>query len=131
MSARNCPECGGLVASTINVCPHCGYRFEGAVNDYKSSDNTPKSAPRGENPYNSIAWGIISLILFWPCGIVSLIYYLKSDSSWCNGDVAGAQASGATSIRWAKASIWIAVISIVISLLIFFLFFSFALCYEV
>lgn len=25
MAARNCPECGGLVASTINVCPHCGF----------------------------------------------------------------------------------------------------------
>ena len=110
MSARNCPECGGLVASTINVCPHCGHRFE----------ETATTVNRGANPYNSIAWSIVSLFFFWPCGIVSLIYYLKSDSSWCNGDYVGAQTNGATSIRWAKATVWIMVLFIIfISLLMF------------
>lgn len=125
MSARNCPECNGLVASTINVCPHCGYCFDNTSGD----GSTTKYVNRGANPYNSIAWSIVSLILFWPCGIVSLIYYLQSDSRWCNCDIAGAETNGATSIRWAKASVWIAVISFVLAVLIFLLFFSLAL-YE-
>jgi hypothetical protein len=113
MSARTCPECGGLVASTIHVCPHCGYHIDGSA--YAST------AHRGANPYNSIVWSIVALFIFWPCGLVSLIYYLKSDSSWCSGDAVGAQTTGATSIRWAKSTVCIIVISVVFLFLLMLL----------
>ena len=107
MAARNCTECGGLVASTINVCPHCGYQLEDELNHKNSTNNTPQSRSRGENPYNSIAWSIISLIFCWPFGLVSIIYCLKSDSSWCSGDDFSARHYGKTSILWAKIPLWI------------------------
>ena len=107
MAARNCPECGGLVASTINVCPHCGYQLEDTLSPENSKNNTPKGAPRGENPYNSIALSIVAFIFCWPFGLVSIIYCIKSDSSWCSGDDFYARHYGKTSILWAKIPLWI------------------------
>lgn len=107
MAARNCPECGGLVASTINVCPHCGYQLESTFNTDTFTNNSPRGASRGENPYNSIALSIIALIFCWPFGLVSIIYCLKSDSSWCSGDDFYARHYGNTSLLWAKIPLWV------------------------
>lgn len=103
MAARICPECGGLVASTISRCPHCGYILEGPFGSAESCN----AQNCGVNPYNSIGWSIVSLLLFWPCGIASLIYYFKSDNRWQAGDGATAEQYGRSSVRWAKASLWI------------------------
>lgn len=103
MSARNCPECGGLVASTIDVCPHCGYRFV----DSSTYDTAPKSAYRGVNRFNSIGWCIVAMILFWPCGLVSFIYYFKSDQCFNSGDMDGAEYYGSVSLKWAKSTLWL------------------------
>lgn len=65
MTARQCPECGGLVASTIEACPHCGHIMSNVTCDASS---------RGENPYNSLGWVILAIFLFWPLGLVSLYY---------------------------------------------------------
>lgn len=98
MSARTCPECGGLVASTINVCPHCGHFMP-------TDSTTQRPIITTENPHNSIAWCIIATILFWPLGIVAFIYYFKSDSCWQAGNQSGAELYGRNSIRFAKLSI--------------------------
>lgn len=100
MAARNCPECGGLVASTINVCPHCGFVF----ND---SEATRASRSQVPNPYTSLVWAIFALVFFWPCGVVSLVYYFKSDTCWQNGDIFYAEHYGKTSTTWAKVPVWI------------------------
>ena len=97
MSARNCPECGGLVASTINVCPHCGYSMSAGGAKYANAT--------AENPYNSIVWCIISVLLFWPLGVAAIIYYFKSDSCWQVGNQQGAELYGRRSISFAKWSI--------------------------
>lgn len=31
MSVLKCPECGGMVSSTCDACPHCGYRIKPKV----------------------------------------------------------------------------------------------------
>lgn len=100
MAARNCPECGGLVASTINVCPHCGFIF----ND---SEATRASRSQAPNPYTSLVWSIVALVLFWPAGVVSLVYYFKSDTSWEGGNIFYAEHYGKTSVTWAKVPVWI------------------------
>ena len=99
MTARPCPECGGLVASTINQCPHCGYNIGVA-------DGSPRME-RSENPYNSLAYVIIAIILFWPLGLISLYYHVKSDDRWSAGDVKGAELYGGNSRRFANIAIYL------------------------
>lgn len=109
MSARRCSECGGLVASTINVCPHCGHYMP-------AEGSTQQRANLGENPYTSLAWCIISLLFFWPLGIVAFIYYFKSDNCWNVGNQAGAEQYGKQSIRFARLTVWLFVITIVLGM---------------
>lgn len=103
MVARKCPECEGLVASTINVCPHCGYRF--SVEAYCVS-NQP-AINYSENPNVSLAYVVCAFILFWPFAVVSLLYYIKSNSRWRVGDEAGAKYYGSISILWARIALWL------------------------
>lgn len=104
MAARNCPECGGLVASTINVCPHCGFIFNDST---PSSPSTNTRNGQSPNPYTSLVWSIVALVLFWPAGVVSLVYYFKSDTSWEDGNIFYAEHYGKTSVTWAKVPVWI------------------------
>lgn len=104
MAARNCPECGGLVASTINVCPHCGFILNDGISRKSLNRGYKEQSP---NPYTSLVWSIVSLVLFWPCGVVSLVYYFKSDTSWQSGDQFYAEQYGKNSITWAKVPLWI------------------------
>ena len=118
MSARTCPECGGLVASTINTCPHCGH--------FMAGDGQPQqSAISVENPHTSIAWCIISVLLFWPLGVIAFIYYFKSDNCWEKGDQAGAERNGRASLRFAKYSVWFLIITILLGISIPFCILSF------
>ena len=114
MPARNCPECDGLVSSTINVCPHCGYSFVNV--DVIKERNYVNM---GTNPYNSLFMSVVTLILFWPCGLVSLIYYFKSDRCWEMGNEEGAKSYGKSSMRWALS------IFIILILLFFLVVISF------
>ena len=108
MTARNCPECNGLVASTIDICPHCGYRF-GAE---------PKSAQaRGVNPYNSLVWSVVGLIFVPLFGLISIIFYLMSDGRWSTGDAAEAERYGRWSIQFVKIPILVFIAFIAIFLL--------------
>ena len=107
MSARNCPECGGLVASTIDTCPHCGH--------YMPVDGGAQQAPVvGDNPHTSLVWCIVAVFLFWPLSLVSFYYYFKSYDCWLKRDQAGAERNGYESIRFAKYSVWAFVISLVL-----------------
>ena len=79
------------------------------------TDDEPKREPVVvENPHTSIAWSIISVFLFWPLGIISFIYYFKSDQAWSMGNQSVAERNGRDSIRFAKYSVWALVICIVL-----------------
>lgn len=109
MSARTCPECGGMVASTITTCPHCGH--------FMPADGQPyQNTIVAENPHTSIAWCIISVLLFWPLGVIAFIYYFKSDNCWQRGDQAGAERNGRDSIRFAKYSVWFLIITVLLGI---------------
>lgn len=111
MTARNCPECNGLVASTIDICPHCGYRF-GAE---------PKSTQtRGINPYNSLVWSVVGLIFVPLFGLISIIFYLMSDGRWSAGNAAEAERYGRWSIQFVKIPI-LAFIAFIAIFLLFIL----------
>ena len=110
MTARPCPECGGLVASTLNQCPHCGYHIGIA-------DSSPKME-RGENPYNSLAYVILAIILFWPLGLVSLYYHIKSDDKWAVGNRAVAELYGNNARRFAKYSIYAVILFLILGLFV-------------
>lgn len=124
MAARVCNECGGLVASSLSVCPHCGHILGRTMNEGQTSSNTSDYGPAGQqprgsvNPYNSLGWPIVALILFWPCAIASFIYYAKSDEEWGRGNVADAQHYGQLSKKWGKATIWIYIVPLILLVLI-------------
>lgn len=125
MAARVCNECGGLVASSLSVCPHCGHILGRTMNEGQASSNTSDYGPAGQqprgsvNPYNSLGWPIVALILFWPCAIASFIYYFQSNDEWNRGNDQGARLLGESSKKWGKAALWIFIIPFV--LLIFIL----------
>lgn len=126
MAARVCSECGGLVASSLSVCPHCGYaigRSDGVQDEYNSNysqaNNNARPENYGLNPHNNILWPVIALVFFWPCAIGSLIYYIKSDQAWNVGNDALARSYGDSSRSWGKASLWLVVISIIFAVLFF------------
>ncbi len=126
MAARVCSECGGLVASSLSVCPHCGYaigRSDGVQDEYNSNysqaNNYARPENYGLNPHNNILWPVIALVFFWPCAIGSLIYYIKSDQAWNVGNAALAKSYGDSSRSWGKASLWLVVISIIFVVLFF------------
>lgn len=113
MTARQCPECGGLVASTIEACPHCGHIMSNVAQDASS---------RGENPYNSLGWVILAIFLFWPLGLVSLYYHIKSEDNWDRGKVAIAEMYGKYSRRFAKYSVYAVLVALAIGIFLPFLF---------
>lgn len=113
MAARNCPECNGLVASTIDICPHCGYRFNA---DAKDEHNYTKA--RGLNPYNSLAWSVVGLIFVPLFGLISIIFYLMSDARWSAGDAAEAERYGHWSVQFVK----IPMIAVIVPIVIFLIF---------
>lgn len=115
MTARNCPECNGLVASTIDTCPHCGYRF------YADIGETSKSAqPRGVNPYNSLAWSVVGLLMTPLFGLISIIFYLMSDGRWNAGDAAEAERYGRWSIQFVRVPLLVT-LALVVLFLVFIL----------
>lgn len=125
MAAKVCQECGGLVASSLSVCPHCGHPVDGSMNTGQPYGNTSGYGNAGHrlretvNPYNSIGWPIVALLLFWPCAIASFIYYFQSNDEWNRGNDQGARLLGESSKKWGKAALWIFIIPFV--LLIFIL----------
>lgn len=113
MTARQCPECGGLVASTIEACPHCGHIMSNVTCDASS---------RGENPYNSLGWVILAIFLFWPLGLVALYYHIKSEDNWDRGNQTLAASNGASSRRFAKYSVYAVLVALAIGIFLPFLF---------
>lgn len=97
------------MASTINVCPNCGH--------FMPTDGAAQQRVNlGENPHISIVWCVLSVLFFWPLGIVAFIYYFKSDNSWHVGNQQAAELYGRNSIRFAKLSVWLFVIAIVLGM---------------
>lgn len=110
MAARNCPECNGLVASTINVCPHCGYKFIAAT-PYADSQS---KAPQRRNPYSSLLYPILAVIFGWPFAIASFIYYFKSEQAWSNGDKDAAKSYADSSRTWGMIPVYISLALLII-----------------
>lgn len=113
MAARTCPECNGLVASTIDVCPHCGYRFNA-----ETRETSKQTQSRGVNPYNSLVWSIVGLVFVPLFGLISIIFYLMSDGRWNAGDAAEAERYGRWSIQFVKVPLLV-----VLALMVFFFIF--------
>lgn len=112
------------MASSLSVCPHCGHILGRTMNEGQASSNTSDYGPAGQqprgsvNPYNSLGWPIVALILFWPCAIASFIYYFQSNDEWNRGNVADAQHYGQLSKKWGKATIWIYIVPLILLVLI-------------
>ena len=127
MAARVCSECGGLVASSLSVCPHCGYfigRSDGGCDEPQANYNSyghQGAQPRCTmpNPHNNILWPIVALVFFWPCAIGSLIYFVKSDQAWNAGNAELARSYGQMSNKWGIASILVIAILFVLAVVLF------------
>ena len=120
------------MASSLSVCPHCGYfigRSDGGCDEPQANYNSyghQGAQPRCTmpNPHNNILWPIVALIFFWPCAIGSLIYFVKSDQAWNAGNAELARRYGESSGGWGRASLWVVVISIVLFVVFFCSLFS-------
>ena len=130
MAARVCSECGGLVASSLSVCPHCGYfigRSDGGCDEPQANHIQSSGAQQRfitSNPHNNVVWPILSFFFFWPCAIGSLIYFVKSDQAWNAGNAELARRYGESSGGWGRASLWVVVISRVLFVVFFCSLFS-------
>ena len=125
MAARVCSECGGLVASSLSVCPHCGYfigRSDGGCDEPQANHIQSSGAQQRfitSNPHNNVVWPILSFFFFWPCAIGSLIYFVKSDQAWNAGNAELARSYGQMSNKWGIASILVIAILFVLAVVLF------------
>jgi Interferon-induced transmembrane protein len=76
------------------------------------------AAPGGVKPNNYLAWSIVSIILFWPLGIVAIINATKVDPAWQMGNAAMAQEHSNKAKMFSMIATIIGAVGFVISLII-------------
>ncbi len=115
MAVKICPNCGGVIPASRNVCIRCKHKLV-------SSDVEPASAPvvdsslssgaldasqtnnmhsEGDgnsvsdfvnaaksNPNINLILPIVSVIMFWPLGLVAIVMYILSNLAWKQGNEA-------------------------------------------
>ncbi len=85
-----------------------------------TTNNTQKAnQPQDANvqpPNNYLVWAILSLFLCLPFGIVSLVKSNQVNQKWNAGDFEGAKKSSQEALKYAKWSLYVAIIMWVIFL---------------
>ena len=110
-----CSKCGKLVDDNVKYCSNCGNEVEVLKLEEQSTDVKPKHVPE-----NYLIWAILStLFCCWPVGIVSIVYALRVESRFNQGDYDGALEASAKSKKWA----WISAISAGVFWALYLLFF--------
>ncbi len=67
--------------------------------------NHPPNQPQQPPVDNNMVMSIVSLLLFWPLGILAIINVSKVNSVLAVGDTAGAQHASAEAKKWSKWAI--------------------------
>ena len=88
MSVIKCPECGGKVSTTTEICIHCGYKFGDNIDEPKPSISSQSS---GKHPNKlliaiAIAFGLIivtGISLYFALNIKD---YLLGEQALSNND---------------------------------------------
>ena len=81
--------------------------------------STPPSAP----PKNWLVESIlVTIFCCLPAGVVAIIFAAQVNSKWQEGDYEGARKSSKDAALWTKISFFVALISIVVCLLLVFVF---------
>lgn len=82
----------------------------------------PYRPPAGPEPPNHLVWAILTtLFCCLPFGIVSIVYAAQVSSKWAGGDYAGAMSASRNAKQWAI----IAAVSVVLPVVLLFLFGAF------
>ena len=94
--------------------------MEQDYSDYntEATQNQSIEAPQSR-PKNYLVWSILVTILcFWPLGIPAIIYSIKVDKQWNEGDRAGAYDASKNARKFCVASM---VMGIIIFMVFFFI----------
>lgn len=83
---------------------------ENTVNEETSrprNEHRRDESPRRDEPCPSdnIAWAIMGLILFFPCGIPALVYSLRVSSLWMEGRYEEARMASDSARTWGKVAV--------------------------
>jgi uncharacterized membrane protein YjgN (DUF898 family) len=68
-------------------------------------------------PKNYMAWAIVSVLLFLPCGIVATVYASKVQSLYLAGDYTGARQASNAARGWSLAATVVAAVFLLIGLI--------------
>ena len=140
MALITCPECGQSISNVADKCPHCGLpqsyfnpqttaiqsnpQYQDSILQERQpqmshqqinyhDNNVGGRAVKIAKPNNYLALAIISIglgsLLF---GIVSLVYSLKVDSLYANGNYTEAVSASNKAMIWAIVAIIFGLISI-------------------
>ncbi|MFC7741530.1 CD225/dispanin family protein [Nocardiopsis composta] len=74
--------------------------------------------PMGERPEVGLAGVIFSLLCCWPLGIPALVFQMKIDNLWSQGDYQGAQEAADKAKKFRNIAFILGSISIVISIVL-------------
>lgn len=108
-----CSKCGKLVDDNLKFCSNCG-------NEIEASKSVQPTEAKPRVPENYLIWAILStLFCCWPVGIVSIVYALRVDSRFNQGDYEASLEASVKAKKWA----WISAISAGVFWLLYLLFF--------
>ncbi|WP_308549627.1 CD225/dispanin family protein [uncultured Porphyromonas sp.] len=77
----------------------------------------PQNRPK--MPPDNLVWGVLCAILFFPLGIIPLIYSIQVSSLYDRGDYEGSERASRKSLQWAKGLAIAAAVCIGITIAIF------------
>lgn len=77
----------------------------------------PQNRPK--MPPDNLVWGVLCAILFFPLGIIPLVYSIQVSSLYDRGDYEGAERASRKSLQWAKGLAIAAAVCIGITIAIF------------
>lgn len=90
---RHCPLCAEDIAANALACKHCGYVSPAGrrtIQKAKLQSGVPMNGPPKKRP-NAMGMAVLSILLCFPLGIVSIIFASLANGRYQAGDYAAAQ----------------------------------------
>ena len=113
MSLVKCKYCQHIISAHCYRCPHC----QNIVGNEPEQQHTAHYN-RGSNPYNSLGWAAVAFLICPLFGIISIIYYFKSEMAWNHDDEMTAARHGRNARNWGKVPLYIILALFALSMII-------------
>lgn len=114
----DCPGCGAKNIDEAPACDACGELLYSAPNFRQLGPPYPLNAVP-----NHLVWSILATVFCcWITGIVAIVYASQVNTKLALGDYDGAVNASNSAKTWARVSLYIVVIQVVLFLLGFILY---------